>query len=260
MDEYLRSRDMGEVVLTDEFGKDIDLKNRAVLPEQIVKGRFSIQKRASFPIYFTEKGLVEHLESSTAVEAVIGLLFTENGFRTEYTSFLGESEISAASQATGVTAPVADVPGLVKALNAEAISYLPVSSGFWLANENTATPEWWKKLSSAKLLCTFCKELRITVHSAELTFLSDRRITVVIPLHADRLAESYAQIQVMAKWLFQDKKGGDTRHSLLNNQVGLLSISDTELIATNLKPVAEKILSGGDGLPLLSAGYEQGTV
>jgi hypothetical protein len=243
---YLRELNFGEILMTDELGGDIDLSENKELQKNVTKGRFSIQKTSSFPIFFTEIAWTKYLESLTVLKPVYGLFFSKVDFHSTYSIYFGETTLLSGQKITYpiIIDPSNDVSKLVKALNAEANEYLTTSSDYWKGPTSNNCPTWWKKISTAKLLSTFGKEIRLNGHSAELTFIGDRRINVPIDIHSDHLIEGYDSVQLLTDWLYQDDRGTETRHTILNNQVGLLSISDTALFSSTIAPVADKILAG----------------
>ncbi|HTK19284.1 MAG TPA: hypothetical protein VL442_07225 [Mucilaginibacter sp.] len=245
VDRSLRRLNFGEILMTDELGGEIDL-SEINKPDNLDKGRFSIQKICSFPIFFTETAWITYLESLSVVGSLYGLFFTKTDFQNKWTIYMGENTLLSGNiPGISIAADAdIDVPKLVKSLNSEANNYLPHSSAYWLSPFNASAPIWWKKVSAAKLLTTFGKEFRLSGHLAELTFIGDRRINISLDLNSGQVISSYKSIQFVADWLFQDLKGTETRHTLLNNQVGLLSISDTVLLSSTIAPVADKILAG----------------
>ncbi|WP_426671898.1 hypothetical protein ACPPVU_11735 [Mucilaginibacter sp. McL0603] len=243
--KFLEDRNIGAVILMDEFGTEIDMNANVACPASLTNGRYSIQKNAAFPIYFTQRALTEHLETITEVSKQYFLFFFKKGFVTKWAIFYGQEEIDSVAGANSSTA-TEDIPKFVKSLNVGANQYLPFSSMFWQENDRTKAPEWWKKISAAKLFCGLGKELRFEGHVAEITFLGERRVTLNVSVHSDQLVSAYPAVQAIAQWLYQDERGADTRHTLINNQVALLSIADVELIETNLKPVAEKIMAAAE--------------
>ena len=250
--EYLQKLDaslslcgIGMMDVLTEFGTDLSIKEPLEQVNIGINVTFSISITSTYPIFFSQRAFTKKLKSVTSLENLYGLLFTDESFKTLTANFRGETEVllglplgKEVLAETGST-----VEKYVKSLNEEAISFLPKSAQQWLSISNTIQPKFWKSIASAKLLCTLCAELFIDAGVANLTFRSDRRVTIKINLLDDELLLNlYDQVQAIATWIYQEGKDAETRHTIFNNQVGFLSITDIKLFDEDFTAVAKHLL------------------
>ncbi len=234
IDEKIKTLELGFLQIIDQYGEDILLDD---VWQPFFLGRvcrLSFQKKVGCNIIISEHYFNQFFQSAKEVNSDYCIVFNNEIFETDGAIFWSRNAIlnNKHNQLDNIRLQTEyNIHSI--ALNDEAFNFLPINYSQWVA-KNTNAPAFWSKIASCKLLCLISTEVLLREEELQVSFRGDRRVTILTNVLHNNLAASYPSLCCIAKWIYQENREVEIRHSIFNNQVCFASISDTNSLLENL--------------------------